>query len=148
MACPYFSPSESIADKVEGCRIRPPLGALYLGCCLARGVPEHPPDANTLNRGCNFGYARSICAIFPQHAEPDAVRFSVACDDGLRIEILFSIEGSHRPLRHGRLEFDRERQSWNGIAPDTILYDQAKAYLKSYLRWKSRKAGLVIPPPE
>ena len=146
MACPYFAPTESIADRVEGCRFRPPLGALYRGYCLAGGVPETPPDADTLDRGCNFGYARSLCKIFPQHAKPDAVRFSVACDDGRRVDILFSIESSHRPVRHGRLEFDREEQSWNGIASDTILYDQAQAYLKSYLRWKSRKAALETPP--
>lgn len=145
MACPYFSPSESFADRVEDCRIRPPLGALYRGFCLAGGVPERPPDADTLDRGCNFGYARSICKIFPQHAKPDAVRFSVGCDDGRRVDVRFSIESSHRPVRHGRLAFDREEQSWNGIASDTILYDQAKAYLKSYLRWISRKKAPETP---
>ena len=130
------------ADRVSGCRVRPPLGALYRGSRVAGGIKTEPPDADTLGSRCNFGYARSVCRLFPDEPGPDAVRFSVAKDDGRRVDILYTMEKDHRPERHGRLEFDREGESWSGIEAGTVLYDQAQAYLKSYLNWRSRSAAV------
>jgi len=142
MACPYFIPTEMFADRVEGCRVRPPLGGLYRGSCVADGIKTEPPDADTLNSCCNFGYARSVCSHFPDSPGADAVRFSVAKDNGRRVGILYTTEQDHRPERYGRMEFDREGESWSGIEAGTVLYDQAQAYLKSYLNWRSRRAAV------
>ena len=130
------------ADRVSGCRVPPPLGVLYFGLCVAGGVKSEPPDADTLRNRCNFGYARSVCGHFPDEPGPDAVRFSVAKDDGHRVDILYTMEQDHRPERHGRLQFDREGESWSGIEAGTVLYDQAQAYLKSYLTWRSRSVAV------
>jgi len=142
MACPYFVPTEKIAEAVDGCRVRPPLGALYKGFCAAGEEKIEPPDAETLDRRCNFGYARPVCGHFPADPGPDAVRFSVTKDDGRRVRMLFSMERDHRPFRNGRIEFDRDGDSWTGVETDTILYDQAQAYLRSYLSWRSRSSTL------
>lgn len=122
--------------------MRPPLGALYRGSCVAKGIKAEPPDADTLSSRCNFGYARLTCGCFPNGPGPDAVRFSIAKDDGRRVDIRFTVEQDHRPERHGRLEFDREGETWSGVEADTVLYDQAQAYLKSYLSWRSRSAAV------
>ena len=142
MACPYFVPAEMSAERVEGCPVRPPLGALYRGACLVDDVRSEPPDTATLNGHCNFGYARSVCCRFPDEPGPDAVRFSIARDDGRRVDILYTMEQDHRPERDGRIEFDRDEDSCSGIEVGTVLYDQALTYLKSYLSWRSRSVAV------
>ncbi len=142
MACPYFAPTEPLADGPPETRVRPPLGVLYRGVCRARGSQDCTPDDDLLERGCNFGYASAICERFPQEGGPDAVRFSIAGDDGRRVRVLFAIEEAHLPNSHGKLVYDREVAEWQGLQRGTVLYDQAQAYLKSYLSSRSRQAAV------
>ena len=57
-----------------------------------------------------------------------------------------SMDGVDAALLHsdgnGRIEFDRDGDAWTGVETDTILYDQAQAYLRSYLSWRSRSSTL------
>ena len=134
MPCPYFSPTEPLEKKNQAGTLRPPLGKLYSGHCRCRNDETVAPAGDLLEEGCNFGYARTICARFPGGEGPDAVRFSLAEDDGRHVRIRYAIERDHLPFGHGLAVFERGREEWTGV--DGLLRSQAEAYLKSYLRWK------------
>jgi hypothetical protein len=108
------------------------LGVLHRGVCRAGTTEGYAPADDLLVRGCNFGYARGFCSRFPSSG-PDAVRFSIASDDGRRVQILFATEKEHLPGSHGRLVYDREEADWEEIESRTLLHEQAWAYLHSYL---------------
>ncbi len=134
MACPYFSPTEPLAKQGPPGTLRPPLGQLYAGRCHCRDGETVAPAEELLEEGCNFGYAGAICVRFPGGDGPDAVRFSLAEDDGRDVRIRYAIERDHLPFGHGVAVFKRARGQWSGV--DGLLQSQAAAYLKSYLRWK------------
>ena len=134
MACPYFSPTKPLAKQKPPGTLRPPLGELYAGRCRCRDNETFAPAEDLLEEGCNFGYARTTCARFPDGDGPDAVRFSLAEDDGSNVRILYAIERDHLPFGHGLAVYARERGEWTGV--DGLLQSQAAAYLNSYLRWK------------
>lgn len=141
MACPYFAPTEPLTDAPALGRVRPPLGVLHRGVCRASTKAGSAPEGDLLERGCNFGYARSFCSRFPLSG-PDAVRFSVSRDDGRRVQIVFAIEKGHLPDSHGKLVYDREAADWEEIESHTLLHEQAWAYVKVYLSSTSGPAAV------
>ena len=64
---------------------------------------------------CNCGYARGLCAHFPQETAPDAVRFAQKAE-----ALLYILEKDHAPLAFG--EF---RESEHSAA----IVAQAQAFL-------------------
>ena len=64
---------------------------------------------------CNCGYARGLCAHFPQETSPDAVRFAHKAET-----LLYILEKDHAPLAFG--EF---REAEHGAA----IVAQARAFL-------------------
>jgi hypothetical protein len=119
--CPFFRPLR----KLEWTSGRAPLGGMFEGECERHGAGNA--------RLCNFGYARGLCAHFPDGPGPDAVRFSVAPSaDGL-VRLVWILEQDHRPLEHGVLEY-RESTEEFVETPDGILRIQARAFLENYLR--------------
>ncbi|MGC9948628.1 MAG: hypothetical protein ABSF64_19855 [Bryobacteraceae bacterium] len=110
-----------------------PLGDAWSGVCRAAPASEWLPDANTLQRLCNFGYARGKCAHVPADA-PDAVRFSISNGrDGL-VRIYWVMEKDHLPFAHGPLEYSRAAGGFRSPHPDACVTQQAQAYIGSYLR--------------
>jgi hypothetical protein len=93
-----------------------PLGEAYSGLCHAVGEPSE----ERRHELCNHGYARGQCEHFPASCLADAVRFSVICEEPLRL--VYILEKDHAPLEHG------ER------APNAIVAAQAQAFLASYAR--------------
>lgn len=120
MSCPYFYPTES-----RGGSALLPLGDRWAGLCHTDPVsPAEPQDALC----CNLGYARGQCTRFPDDAGPDAVRFTIARDDGAAVQVYYVVERDHHPFAHGPLD------AASGGAP--LLQRQAAAYLESYRRRK------------
>jgi hypothetical protein len=137
MACPYFLPETLMDADHSGFRALVPLGDLYAGRCMARELP-FSPDEQFQRDFCNFGYARSTCGRFSCPESADAVRFSVAADEGNCVRICFARERNHLPHSHGTLEFSQDGGVWTGNTPDPMLLGQAKSYLMSYLRRRPR----------
>lgn len=81
---------------------------------------------------CNCGYGRGKCAVFPADAECDALRYSIAEDRGVEIEIVFVYEKDYAPLRHGRAIYSRENREVTGLAG--IAAVQAGAFAAGYAR--------------
>jgi hypothetical protein len=104
---------------------RAPLGGLFEGECeIALGAGEA--------KLCNFGYARGLCASFPEATVADAVRFSVAGSlDGV-VKMVWILEKDHAPLEHGFLEY-RESTGEFVEAAEGVLGDQARAFVENYL---------------
>ncbi len=119
MACPFFEPRELLPPGFWTHRPRLPLGDAYSGLCHARGDPsgEHQYEL------CNHGYARGLCEHFPASCSTDAVRFSVTCEEPLRL--VYILEKDHAPIEHGEL------------APNSIVVSQACAFVASYLRLRA-----------
>ena len=115
-----------------------PLGGLWRGVC--RATPDRPwaPDSSDAERLCNLGYARGICARFPQDDGADAVRFAINRDDGATLRIYYAAERDHHPFAHGPLEYSCASASLaDAPAIGEILRAQAEAYAASFLRRKS-----------
>jgi hypothetical protein len=136
MACPYFLPTEVLPATRWSGKLRPPLGELYRGQCRAHAGEDEPPPEGLLAEVCNLGYAGERCPRFRSAGGPDAVRFTIAGDDGRQVRIRYTIEQGHLPCDHGSLEYSRHAGTWVGLESDTLLFHQADAYLRSYLRWK------------
>ena len=137
MACPYFYPVKSRTSPGDTQHAMLPLGDLWAGEC--RAEPLHPCDAaeSGLRMLCNLGYARGTCERFPGAPEiPDAVRFTIASDDGSVIRLLFAIERDHHPFLHGPLEYSTTRAAFSPEPDDENFGRQARAYVDSYLRRK------------
>jgi hypothetical protein len=131
MACPCFYPVEPLV--VAGRRpTLAPLGDLWSGMCHAADA-EWRPNSDTLQRQCNFGYARTKCARCPAGG-PDAVRFCISSDQGGAIGVHWVVEKDHMPFAHGRLEYSRADAGFETAHPDARIAQQAQAYVHSYLR--------------
>jgi hypothetical protein len=135
MACPYFYPVERAA-QATGKRTPPvPLGDTWSGECRAATEGEWHPDAGTLQRLCNFGYARETCGRVPEDGA-DAVRYSVSDDRDGMIRIYWVMEKNHLPFAHGPLEYAHDGACSGTMHPDACIAQQAQAYISSYLRRK------------
>lgn len=138
MACPYFYPVARLEEDLWAVPPRLPLGDAYTGECRAGPVPHQPEDA-VMRSLCNCGYARGstglpTCVHFPKDAPADAVRFSVAADEGDRIRLQFIFEKKCWPLEHGELQYSVSEHSFTPQPEDQIARRQAEAFLESYLR--------------
>jgi hypothetical protein len=138
MACPYFDPVEPRSPALSADTAMLPLGDAWAGICLA--APDRPshPDDSILRPLCNLGYARGECACFPVADGPDAVRFTITRDDGTSIHIYYVVERDHHPYAHGALEYSSDRDGLLDPPPQATLARQACAYVRSYLRRKSK----------
>jgi len=112
-----------------------PLGDFHRGLCLST-IEPFTPEGFHVQQLCNLGYARGQCPRFPADADVDAVRFTIARDDGTAIHLRFVLERGHHPHAHGPLEY---RRDVGGFAekPEGPLAAQATAYIASYLRRKA-----------
>jgi hypothetical protein len=136
MACPYFFPTERLAESAWPKHPRLPLGDPYSGVCRADPMRERRPGDQTLRECCNLGRTGHRCSHFPKEGGPDAVRFSVASDAGATIQIFYVTDRAHRSVGHGTIEFDvAAGQVRDGDGGGT-LRKQARAYVDSYLRRK------------
>ena len=120
MACPFFKPSR----KLDWSTGRAPLGAMFEGECANGGTGD--------KKLCNFGYARGVCAAFPDASAADALRFSVAGSAGGIVRIVWILEKDHAPVEHGVLEY---RESTGEFVEKTygVLEEQAQAFVANYL---------------
>jgi hypothetical protein len=105
MACPYFRPVAPLSAATDTNSGMLPLGGLWAGECGISGAGVSAPDRATLKMLCNLGYARGQCRHFPDGDGPDAVRFTIREDDGVRLRIYYVLERDHHPFAHGPLEF-------------------------------------------
>ena len=135
MACPYFYPVARLEEDVWAVPPRLPLGDAYTGECRAGTIP-HQPDPSVMRTLCNCGYARGLtaCARFPQDARVDAVRFSIAADEGDGIRLQYILEKQCWPLDHGELRYSVSGRAFASAPADEIVARQAIAFLESYLR--------------
>jgi hypothetical protein len=121
MACPFFKPLR----PVEWSTGRAPLGAIYEGECERSGTGAA--------RFCNFGYARGLCAEFPDDSSADAVRFSVSANAGGIVKIVWILEKDHAPVEHGLLEYTKSTGAFVA-EPLGVLAIQARVFVENYLR--------------
>ena len=147
MACPFFMP----VQKLEGGWFHParlPLGGGWGGRCSAPGHDDSQPSEQDLRELCNLGYATK-CARLPIQRDCDAVRFSVARDQGSRLLLRFVFEAGHRPAKHGTAEYDVDLGTW--IAPLSDLPippnigKMLDCYVESYLQRRIRPAVAKAP---
>ncbi len=136
MACPYFYPTERLAESAWPKHPRLPLGDPYRGVCRADPLRELRPDAETLRECCNLGRAARRCPHFPKRGEADAVRFSVCGDDAGVVRIFYVAEREARSVEHGTIEFASAAGQLNDGRAGGPLAQQGRAYLESYLRRK------------
>jgi len=105
---------------------RAPLGGLFHGECeIERGAGDA--------RLCNFGYARGLCASFPEATVADAVRFSVSGSSEGVVKLVWILEKDHAPVEHGFLEY-RESTGEFVEMPEGVLGEQARVFVENYLR--------------
>ena len=116
-----------------------PLGESWAGVCRAIPGETWRPDDAALRHSCNLGYARRSCARFPAGDGPDAVRFTIAGDDGATLRLYYVIERDHHPFAHGPLACSPASGEWSISPPDEALRGQARAYVASYLRRKKER---------
>jgi hypothetical protein len=107
------------------------------GHCCAPGHEGVQPSDQDLHEFCNMGYA-SKCSRLPADRDFDAVRFSVAHDQGSRLQVWFVCETGHRPMKHGNLEYDVERQQWISSHSDPRIQRMVECYVQSYLKRRSQ----------
>ncbi len=60
---------------------------------------------------CNCGYARGLCAHFPNDANADAVRFSIVGE-----RLIYILEKDHAPLEHGEVGAGETREPLASLA--------------------------------
>ena len=119
-----------------------PLGGAWAGICRAIPGDYWAPGAGDLERRCNLGYARGVCARFPDGGAADAIRFTVSHDDGAILRLYYVAERDHHPFSHGPLEYSRAAAAITAPAQRSeTLHAQAEAYAASYLRRKSEASG-------
>ena len=141
MACPYFFPVNPRTEGEGPQHAMLPLGSTWTGLCHAVPADARQPDDHTTRSLCNLGYARGLCTEFPGGEGPDAVRFTISEDDGVRLRVRFVVERDHHPYSHGWLEYSRERREFHDPPSSEILARQAGAYVESYLRRKQEASG-------
>ena len=76
-----------------------------------------------------MGYAAK-CSRLPVDREFDAVRFSVARDQGSRLILCFVCETGHRPARHGTLEHDIRGKQWMSPHSEPRIQKMAECYVQ------------------
>jgi hypothetical protein len=138
MACPFFMP----VQKLDGAWLHParlPLGNGWDGLCCAPGHEGTQPSREELHEFCNLGYATK-CSRLPSQRDCDAVRFSVARDQGARLVLCFVFEAGHRPADHGMLEYDVDRKQWISSHPNPRIQQMIECYVQSYLQRKIRSS--------
>lgn len=138
LACPFFMP----VQKLDGAWLHPsrlPLGGGWDGHCSAPGHEGERPSEQDLHEFCNLGYAAK-CSRLPSQRDCDAVRFSVARDQGSRLLVWFVCEAGHRPAEHGTLEYDVDRGTWMGAHSDPRIQKMLDCYLQSYLKRRLQPA--------
>jgi hypothetical protein len=121
MACPFFIPLR----PVEWTGGRAPLGAIFEGECERHGTGEA--------RFCNFGYARGLCAEFPDDTAADAVRFSVTGSVEGVVKLVWILEKDHAPVEHGFLEYTQSTGAFVA-EPAGVMGVQARVFVENYLR--------------
>jgi hypothetical protein len=140
LACPFFMP----VQKLEGGWFHParlPLGGGWGGHCSAPGHDDFQPSDEDLRELCNLGYATK-CSRLPVQRDCDAVRFSVARDQGSRLLVRLVFEAGHRPVKHGTAEYDVDLGTW--IAPlgdlpiPPNIWKMLECYVESYLQRRMR----------
>ena len=97
------------------------MGEAWSGVCRAGGEPSAEQQFEL----CNRGYARGRCESFPNSCLADAVRFSITCEEPLRL--IYILEKNHAPLEHGELDTPIQ-------ATNETLAVQARAFLSSHAR--------------
>jgi hypothetical protein len=127
MSCPFFHPATPFSWEEWPNPPRMPLGDPHAGECTATGAAAPAAHVRTC---CNNGYARGVCSQFPGGEAPDAVRFGILHREGGLTSIRYVRERDHHPFDHGTLVLP-DRATSPG---DTLLEQQARAYLGSYLR--------------
>jgi hypothetical protein len=100
-----------------------------------------------LHEFCNLGYAAK-CSRLPAERDCDAVRFSVARDQGSRLQLWFVCETGHRPATHGTLEYDAERGQWISSHPDARIQKMLECYVQAYLQRRIQSATADSPVSE
>ena len=143
VACPFFMPTEIFAAGGWPHPSRLPLGAGWQGRCSAPGHEGAEPTEEELRDSCNLGYAAN-CSRLPNDRTCDAVRFSVAQDNGSGLRLWFVCELGHRPAGHGTLEYDVTRAQWISSHYDERIQKMAECFVQSYLM---RKIGSATAGP-
>ena len=141
MACPFFMPLQ----QLDGGWLHPsrlPLGNGWDGHCSAPGHEGTQPSDQDLHEFCNMGYAAK-CSRLPAERDFDAVRFSVARDQGTRLQVWFVCETGHRPAQHGNLEYDVERQQGISSHSDPRIQKMVECYVQSYLKRRSQSITTI-----
>jgi hypothetical protein len=144
MACPFFMPTSKLEDGGWLHPSRLPLGGGWIGHCSAPGHEGAEPTNEELRELCNLGYA-AACPRLPENRTSDAVRFSIARDQGARLSLWFVYESGHRPAGYGTLEYDLSSGQWISSHTDPRIQKMAECYLQSYLlrRIQPATAGLT-----
>ena len=137
MACPYFHAVKARSQTDNSRTAMLPLGDAWEGTCGAVVDAAWEPDETRLLSLCNMGYARGCCPRFPADDGPDAVRFTIAADDGQGLRLYYVLERDHHPLAHGPLIFSRADASFVGTPTSEIAHRLGRAYVDSYLRRKA-----------
>jgi hypothetical protein len=138
LACPFFMP----VQKLDGARLhssRLPLGSAWDGLCCAPGHEGAQPSPEELHEFCHLGYAAK-CSRLPSERDCDAVRFSVARDQGSRLLLWLVGETGHRPTDRGRLEYNANRRPWISSHPPPRMQKMLECYLQSYLQRRMQSA--------
>jgi hypothetical protein len=135
LSCPFFMPTQP-SDKATFLHpSRLPLGGPWAGTCCAPGHQHAHPTSDEL-KDCNLGYALS-CTRLPVERASDAVRFSMARENGTQLFLRFVCEKNYRPAGDGLLEYDSQRASWVSSHSDPQIQKMAECYLQSYLSRRS-----------
>ena len=110
-----------------------------------RGMKAPSLQNEELHEFCNLGYATK-CSRLPIQRDCDAVRFSVAREQGSRLLLWFVCETDHRPTKHGTVEYDVELSMWISPHSDPRIQKMLECYVQSYLQRKipSRITGRLI----
>jgi len=94
-----------------------------------------------------MGYAAK-CSRLPVDREFDAVRISVARDQGVRLQMWFVCEIGHRPAKHGTVEYDVEHQQWTSPPSDPRIQRMLECYVQSYLKRRIQSTMTALPVSE
>jgi hypothetical protein len=135
-------------QKLDGGWLHParlPLGGGWDGSCSAPGHEGALPSDQELHEFCNLGYAAQ-CSRLPVERDCDAVRFSVARDQGSRLLLWAVCETGHRPAHHCLVEYDVERRTWIGSHSDPRIQKMLDCYLQSYLQRRVPPVGAYSMP--
>ena len=91
-----------------------------------------------------MGYAAG-CSHLPQERPCDAVRFSVARDNGSELFLWFVCETGHRPTQHGTLQYDVSLDQWISSHPEPRIQKMAQCYVQAYMLRRIRPALAGFP---